>query len=146
MIKVDNIIQLWRILIPNRVKIPLRRVVIPNRVIPFKSGWEKKKQRIELKIFSGDIHFSGEMDRIHFLKDSGFYALVGLRDPFDNLCCRLSIQYCCLLLSRLNLIRMSRIMSYEIACCKCHIKCTLKFCWIKNSKTPTEIVNTLKIQ
>ena len=24
---------------------------------------------------------------IHFLKDSGFRALVGLRDPFDDLCC-----------------------------------------------------------
>ena len=23
---------------------------------------------------------------IHFLKDSGFRALVGLRDPFDDLC------------------------------------------------------------
>jgi hypothetical protein len=24
---------------------------------------------------------------IHFLKDSGFRALAGLRDPFDDLCC-----------------------------------------------------------
>lgn len=24
---------------------------------------------------------------IHFLKDPGFRALVGLRDPFDDLCC-----------------------------------------------------------
>jgi hypothetical protein len=32
---------------------------------------------------------------IHFLKDPGFRALVGLRDPFNNLCCveRISILF-----------------------------------------------------
>ena len=30
---------------------------------------------------------------IHFLKDPGFRALVGLRDPFDDLCCVEGISY-----------------------------------------------------
>lgn len=35
-------------------------------------------------IYSTFDHF---LNRIYFLKDLSFHALVDLQDPFDNLCC-----------------------------------------------------------